>query len=1063
MATSTSTWLNGASGDWNTAANWSGSIVPNNALTDIRIAATPIASTYTVTVAAGTTISVGGVTLNHTGATLSISGVLQLNGGALAVNQGTVTLASNSSVLNGVGTLTGLVAGRGTISGAGTLTNQGTIIANRNLNTLLISAPLLNNGSVVSSASGGGSVLNIQAASSGNFNTGTLTGGTYAAIGSTSSQNQVRIRIGGASVITTNAATLTFDGTSNDIQGHDGAGFVSVANQLQTIAAAGTLRLLNHKNFVAANAITNLGSIVLQNGTLSGVTLTNSAVVTGFGVLKAPVVNTGTITVTSNAIDIDETLSGTGALSVAAGARLILEGAAPTSLHNDGTVFNTEGNLTLGAITGTGTLVVENGATLTLNQATAQTVMFGGPNATLRLNDPLGFTGTIVGLGRGDVDSVADSLILAGVTATQASIVNTNTLAIINAGTTIDTMVLSGDYSAATFSASKSGADTIIRAVSDTPARKGLAATITVTDLASIDAGTEAQIVANMQRAVDDWGAYITGHAPLRIGLTLSNTTSGSTLAEALFTSTIATGQTIAGKQIMMPSSIYALTTGNYIAGTTVDMTVTLYLGGSNLSNLFIDPTPSDSSDLPALKFDLPTLFRHEIGHGLGVFGLTTASTGALGGQATLYDTLISSVLNAGTVQSASFTGANARAAFGKILGTNIDTDVPLTAQSGSQNLYHVTGTILASDLMHDNGIAAGTTEAISQLDIAILRDAGLTLTGDLVCYLAGTRIATPDGERPIETLRPGDLVRLADGATAPITWVGQRRVNPDAHPDPYPLRPILIRANAIAPGTPKRDLRVSPPHGVRIGAVLVPASLLVNHMTILRDQTHGPVTYHHVELDHHALLLAEGLAAESYLDTGNRDFFAGAGNATALEPTLPYTQALDRFAESACLPLLTDPETLRPIWRALADRARSLGYHEPIRQDETTDPRLLIGDTSLAPLAIDGTRLTFHLPAGTAPLRLVCATFRAADHTPYTGDTRPLGLPVRRIRFRDGTTVWDLPIDHPELDQGWHAPEAGSRWTDGLARIPRPTTAPVLLEIHLARAPQQAIRQAAA
>jgi collagen type I/II/III/V/XI/XXIV/XXVII alpha len=36
-------------------------------------------------------------------------------------------------------------------------------------------------------------------------------------------------------------------------------------------------------------------------------------------------------------------------------------------------------------------------------------------------------------------------------------------------------------------------------------------------------------------------------------------------------------------------------------------------------------------------------------------------------------------------------------------------------------------------------------------------------------------------------------------------------------------------------------------------------------------------VTYFHVELPRHDVLLAEGLAAESYLDTGNRSVFANA------------------------------------------------------------------------------------------------------------------------------------------------------------------------------------------
>ena len=39
-----------------------------------------------------------------------------------------------------------------------------------------------------------------------------------------------------------------------------------------------------------------------------------------------------------------------------------------------------------------------------------------------------------------------------------------------------------------------------------------------------------------------------------------------------------------------------------------------------------------------------------------------------------------------------------------------------------------------------------------------------------------------------------------------------------------------------------------------------------------------GSIEYFHVELDRHDVLFAEGLAAESYLDTGNRGLFANGG-----------------------------------------------------------------------------------------------------------------------------------------------------------------------------------------
>ncbi len=37
-------------------------------------------------------------------------------------------------------------------------------------------------------------------------------------------------------------------------------------------------------------------------------------------------------------------------------------------------------------------------------------------------------------------------------------------------------------------------------------------------------------------------------------------------------------------------------------------------------------------------------------------------------------------------------------------------------------------------------------------------------------------------------------------------------------------------------------------------------------------------VAYYHIELENHGVLLAEGLPAESYLDTGNRSSFVNGG-----------------------------------------------------------------------------------------------------------------------------------------------------------------------------------------
>ena len=51
------------------------------------------------------------------------------------------------------------------------------------------------------------------------------------------------------------------------------------------------------------------------------------------------------------------------------------------------------------------------------------------------------------------------------------------------------------------------------------------------------------------------------------------------------------------------------------------------------------------------------------------------------------------------------------------------------------------------------------------------------------VCYARGTMIRTPDGELPVEKLRPGkQVITLVDGEEVPQTvkWLGHRRIDLD-------------------------------------------------------------------------------------------------------------------------------------------------------------------------------------------------------------------------------------------------------------------------------------------
>jgi hypothetical protein len=144
-------------------------------------------------------------------------------------------------------------------------------------------------------------------------------------------------------------------------------------------------------------------------------------------------------------------------------------------------------------------------------------------------------------------------------------------------------------------------------------------------------------------------------------------------------------------------------------------------------------------------------------------------------------------------------------------------------------------------------------------------------------CFLAGTRIALPQGELLVERLRAGMTVLTAAGEARKIVWMGHRVVDVAAHPQPQSVRPVRIAAHAFGNGRPARNLLLSPDHAIWHDGVLVPAQLLINGRSV-RPGPIGIARYYHVELASHDLLLAEGLAVESYLDTGNRELLGASG-----------------------------------------------------------------------------------------------------------------------------------------------------------------------------------------
>ncbi|MEJ0020174.1 MAG: Hint domain-containing protein [Acetobacteraceae bacterium] len=205
-------------------------------------------------------------------------------------------------------------------------------------------------------------------------------------------------------------------------------------------------------------------------------------------------------------------------------------------------------------------------------------------------------------------------------------------------------------------------------------------------------------------------------------------------------------------------------------------------------------------------------------------------------------------------------------------------------------------------------------------------------------CFAAGTRIMTLRGEVAVEHLREGDAIQ-GHFAAGPqdVVWIGQRTIDCRHHPEPHKVWPVCVARGAFGRGLPQRDLWLSPDHGVFVEGVLVPIKYLIND-TSVRQMAVEQVTYYHVELPRHDVILAEGLPAESYLDTGDRSNFANGGGPIRLFADFSGSSASPYLWEAyGCAPLRivgAEVEAARRLLRKRAARAKPNGRRDAAATD---------------------------------------------------------------------------------------------------------------------------------
>ncbi|MEM8777216.1 MAG: Hint domain-containing protein, partial [Pseudomonadota bacterium] len=138
----------------------------------------------------------------------------------------------------------------------------------------------------------------------------------------------------------------------------------------------------------------------------------------------------------------------------------------------------------------------------------------------------------------------------------------------------------------------------------------------------------------------------------------------------------------------------------------------------------------------------------------------------------------------------------------------------------------------------------------------------------NIICFTTGAMILTPNGERPIESLKIGDLLITRDHGAQPIRWIGKRTVTGRGK-----LAPIEIDARVLEGAT--NSILVSPQHRVLFSGfhaqllfgepeVLVAAKHLLKSKSA-RTAPCDIVTYYHLMLDQHEVIYADGAATESF------------------------------------------------------------------------------------------------------------------------------------------------------------------------------------------------------
>jgi hypothetical protein len=685
------------------------------------------------------------------------------------------------------------------------------------------------------------------------------------------------------------STNFTFTGTGSETDATQYAGGIGPGNTILaadtltiagTATVAGTLADLGITTIAAggtladAGSITGTGTLAVGAGGLLSVTSGGTLALTG-GTLT----DNGLLAVASGGL-LSGSINGTGTLAIAAGAQVTLTGGSIGTIADAGTVAITGQLAGIIDLQGNGANTVADfsgtsESTPIINLGTTDEIILGASII------PAPSTGTSLSL---SYDSVAGTL---AVTDTSSSGSVTTTYVTVSGVGPLDTadfVATEGPNGATiqllqgfTFLAPGSAGSFVTAA--DYPSGPAPTNSLSPADQVTIAAGT-----ANVATPLDDEGL-----------VTIQN---GATIYA---TSTLGGGGSLAigagGTLIIGNGGTLGLTgpltnTGTIIVQAGGDATIATGTGGTILDQGTVDLTGSAAGTTVDLG---------------GTIGSTLLDAGALTGG-TFSASALATQFGAGdtiAIGGSNFTGsAGDPFIFGSYANGVLSFNDGTTGEIFNVTLSPAAaGTYTASDF---------TFSAVG---------GAVDITTDIPCFAAGTRILGIDGDMLVEDIQVGDeLVTVLETgpATRKVVWTGKRAIDIARHPRPEMVRPVRIIAGAFGHNLPERDLRLSPLHAVYVNGCLFEAISLLNGTTIYQEQTTRYVTYHHIELEAHDVLLAEGLPAESFLDTGDKNMFESVSGVTVLHPDFA-TPGGEKF----CAPMIRDGAELDQLRAALTTRIR--------------------------------------------------------------------------------------------------------------------------------------------